>query len=113
MQRCLFTGHIVDTDGLLEMLIMRHHLREKRPLCHPHHGRLLLIIRLQESGEEAALERKRQTVGANRGGHRAPNISSLFVTMKKDDEASVPGAPPRRALQSCTREKHQSSLRGG
>lgn len=51
-----FTGYIVDTYCLLEMLIMRHHLGEERPLCHSHHGGLLLIIRLQERGEEAALE---------------------------------------------------------
>lgn len=105
MQRSSFTGHVVDTDGLLEMLIMRHHLREKRPLCHSHHGGLLLIIRLQGRGKKRRQRGKHSQRGADRGGRRAPNIKTLFVKMKTEDEVAAPRASPCRALKPRAREK--------
>lgn len=41
------TWHIVYADGLLEVLVERHYLREKRSLHHTHHRRLLLTVGLK------------------------------------------------------------------
>lgn len=43
----MITWHIVNANGLLEMLIVGHHLREERPLHHTHHRGLFLIIKLR------------------------------------------------------------------
>lgn len=47
----MFTWHIVYANRLLEMLIVGHHLREKRPFHHTYHRRLFLIVGLQEDGK--------------------------------------------------------------
>lgn len=55
MQFWVFTWHIVYANGLLEMLIMGHHLREKRPLHHTHNRGLFLIVGLKGGREEMDL----------------------------------------------------------
>lgn len=47
----MFTWHIVYANGLLEMLIVGHHLREERPFHHTYHRGLFLIVGLQEDGK--------------------------------------------------------------
>lgn len=46
----MITWHIVNANGLLEMLVEGHHLREERPLHHAHHGWLFLVVRLKAHG---------------------------------------------------------------
>lgn len=51
--QCAFiTWHIVYANGLLEMLVVCHHLREKRPLHDAHYGRLFLVVGLMKAGRE-------------------------------------------------------------
>ncbi len=53
VQSCLLiTWHIVYSNGLLEMLVVRHHLREERPLHDAHHGGLFLVVRLSRKKKE-------------------------------------------------------------
>lgn len=54
----LFTWHIVNANGLLEMLVVCHHLREKGPLHYAHHRGLFLIVGLKGGMEKKNLKHR-------------------------------------------------------
>ena len=53
MQFCVFiTWHVVYANGLLEMLVVCHHLREEGPLNNTHYGGLFLVVGLKTGREK-------------------------------------------------------------
>lgn len=60
-------------DGLLEMLVVCHHLREERAFNNTHHRRLFVVVGLKAGGEKVM----KMAEGDGRRNSKPINLSTL------------------------------------
>lgn len=102
----LFTWHIVYANGLLEMLVVRHHLREQGPLHHAHHRGLFLIVGLKggrRGGKKTLKKAHTHTHTQQKGASTRErctrstdeNRASTLMSLNEEKASRLPGFLPR------------------